>query len=100
MWSKNFQVDSIAFMSTDPRNPFRDWNLVFVPYCSGDMHAGQRTVATPDTYHLYFAGFNNLMASVDYLSASFAMNTTGNTVVWAVRRRAPLLRQRGAAWPS
>jgi hypothetical protein len=21
-------------------NPFRDWNLVFIPYCSGDVHSG------------------------------------------------------------
>jgi len=24
----------------DPRNPFRDWNAVFVPYCTGDVHWG------------------------------------------------------------
>ena len=23
-----------------PGNPFADWNLAFVPYCSGDIHAG------------------------------------------------------------
>ncbi|MAQ18233.1 MAG: hypothetical protein CMN30_25985 [Sandaracinus sp.] len=25
---------------TDESNPFRDWNMVYVPYCSGDAHAG------------------------------------------------------------
>jgi hypothetical protein len=25
---------------TNPANPFRDWNLVFVPYCTGDVHWG------------------------------------------------------------
>jgi len=24
----------------DPRNPFRGWTAVFVPYCSGDVHLG------------------------------------------------------------
>jgi len=24
----------------DPRNPFRDWNAVFVSYCTGDVHWG------------------------------------------------------------
>jgi hypothetical protein len=28
----------------DPRNPFRDWNAVFVPYCTGDVHWGDATV--------------------------------------------------------
>jgi len=41
-WAQTFQLDTIAFLSPDQRNEFRDWNLVFVPYCSGDMHMGGR----------------------------------------------------------
>ena len=26
--------------STDPDNPFKDWNIVFVSYCTGDVHWG------------------------------------------------------------
>lgn len=29
-----------VFDREDGDNPFRDWNFVFVPYCSGDVHAG------------------------------------------------------------
>jgi hypothetical protein len=29
---------------TDPENPFRDWNAVFVPYCTGDVHWGDAVV--------------------------------------------------------
>ncbi len=25
---------------SDPRNPFRDWTHVYVPYCTGDVHWG------------------------------------------------------------
>lgn len=25
----------------DPRNPYRDWTHIFVPYCTGDVHVGQ-----------------------------------------------------------
>jgi hypothetical protein len=28
----------------NPQNPFRDWNAVFVPYCTGDIHWGDNTV--------------------------------------------------------
>jgi hypothetical protein len=28
----------------DPRNPFRDWNSVMVPYCTGDIHWGDNAV--------------------------------------------------------
>ncbi len=26
--------------SSDPRNPFKDWHIVFVSYCTGDVHWG------------------------------------------------------------
>jgi hypothetical protein len=28
----------------NPNNPFKDWNAVFVPYCTGDVHWGDSTV--------------------------------------------------------
>ncbi len=45
-----FQARSAEFAGTfldrtDPANPFRRWTFVFVPYCTGDLHAGDR-VAT------------------------------------------------------
>jgi hypothetical protein len=30
------------FNQTDPDNPVRDWSFVYVPYCTGDVHAGTR----------------------------------------------------------
>eukprot|EP00041_Stephanoeca_diplocostata_P015963 m.310091 g.310091 ORF g.310091 m.310091 type:complete len:105 (-) comp20207_c0_seq14:2094-2408(-) len=63
VWPKGFPLDSVAFLSTDERNPFRDWNLVFAPYCSGDMHSGQRTEATNETFGLYFSGYHNAMGT-------------------------------------
>jgi hypothetical protein len=29
-----------VFNRADDDNPFKDWNYVFVPYCTGDVHAG------------------------------------------------------------
>lgn len=29
------------FDSQSSDNPFDDWNVVFIPYCTGDLHAGQ-----------------------------------------------------------
>lgn len=29
---------------TNPENPFLDYNIVFVPYCTGDFHLGDRVV--------------------------------------------------------
>jgi hypothetical protein len=34
------------FDTANAANPFKDWNAVYVPYCTGDVHAGTRTNAT------------------------------------------------------
>jgi hypothetical protein len=28
---------------SDQKNPFRDWSIVFIPYCTGDLHLGNTT---------------------------------------------------------
>jgi phosphohistidine phosphatase SixA len=33
------------FDLTNPENPFRDWNILYIPYCTGDVHAGNRSVS-------------------------------------------------------
>ena len=38
VWQPTFSLDSFSFTSYNVDNQFRDWNMVFVPYCSGDMH--------------------------------------------------------------
>jgi hypothetical protein len=41
MSGDNPQFTPVGFFDLDdPRNPFRDWNILFVSYCSGDIHFG------------------------------------------------------------
>lgn len=35
--------------ASNPANPFRDWNVVFVSYCSGDVHLGDAQATYTDT---------------------------------------------------
>ena len=79
VWPSTFPLDTVAFLSSDPRNQFRDWNLAFVPYCSGDMHAGQRTSATNATFGLTFAGFHNVMATISHLSTAHAVRRSSRS---------------------
>eukprot|EP01034_Spumella_vulgaris_P025065 gene25065-31475_t len=47
-------------------NPtFCGWNHVADPYCSQDLHAGQRTEATDETWGLYFSGHHIFTATLD-----------------------------------
>ncbi len=53
-----------AFDRSRPENPFRDWNVIFVPYCTGDVHSGN----APNTFILGlfqlqdFVGYRNMEA--------------------------------------
>jgi hypothetical protein len=48
------------FSADRSENPFRDWNMVYIPYCTGDVHSGTRQaasvpgVATPQKFVGHF----------------------------------------------
>jgi hypothetical protein len=58
----------------NPDNPFKDWFLVFVPYCTADIHWGDNTqtytIGDEDTT-LYHKGFVNVSAVLDWIQANF-----------------------------
>ena len=63
------------FDRDDATNPFRDHTAIFVPYCTGDLHLGTRTVrygAVPGDsgrgVTVHHAGFHNVTAVLDYLA--------------------------------
>jgi Pectinacetylesterase len=47
---------------TDTANPVADWNFVFVPFCTGDVHAGNRRDVTISGYAgmQQFVGYVNM----------------------------------------
>ncbi len=59
-----------------PNNPFANWNLVFVPYCTGDVHAGENVIEYKDsngaarTYH--HVGRANIVAYLKRLGVTFS----------------------------
>jgi hypothetical protein len=64
------------FDRNDASNPFKDWSYVFVPYCTGDLHAGDNVVTymdnmgmDPHTYH--HAGHKNILAYVSRIAGTW-----------------------------
>jgi len=53
-----------------PGNPFKDASLIFVPYCTGDLHAGT-TVNTYGTRIIHHAGAPNVTAFLRRLTPTF-----------------------------
>ena len=57
----------------DDTNPSRDWNMVYVPYCTGDVHTGNKTVTYQGTptdpevtfHHDGHAGVQKVVSWID-----------------------------------
>jgi Pectinacetylesterase len=50
------------FNFSNADNPIRDWNIFYVPYCTGDVHAGNNAAGDPGslTGSTHYAGYTNL----------------------------------------
>ncbi len=58
-------------------NSVRDWNLVYLPYCTGDVHTGNAVVTYSDPdgvepdIEFHHAGHDNVLAAVDWMAGEF-----------------------------
>ncbi|MCX4245079.1 pectin acetylesterase-family hydrolase [Paraliomyxa miuraensis] len=60
-----------------PTNPVADWNMVFIPYCTGDVHTGRAVTVYQDPagiqpdleYH--HNGHDNVVAAVEWMNVQF-----------------------------
>ena len=91
---------------TNPDNPFRDWNIVFVSYCTCDVHFGDAEQyydnATPGSpLHVWHRGFHNAKIAEKFAREHFVnpeeVFVTGSSAgAYGAIFQAPLLH---AAWP-
>ncbi|MCA9637604.1 MAG: hypothetical protein KC420_16365, partial [Myxococcales bacterium] len=62
-------IDGIFSRSNDA-NPVRDWTMVYVPYCTGDIHAGDKDTELGGQLR-YFHGYTNITRYLEILVPSF-----------------------------
>jgi hypothetical protein len=62
-----------VFNRNDTANPMADWNMVYVPFCTGDVHAGNKTDATVTGVNgkQQFVGYVNVTRALARLVPSF-----------------------------
>ena len=60
-----------GYLSDDPANPFRDWTIVHIPYCTGDIHWGNTRTAYGEDLAVEHRGFVNASAALDWTYARF-----------------------------
>ena len=55
----------------NPENPYADWSMPFVSYCTGDVHSGSNvtTYESPhgDSFPINHRGFDNFLFAMDWL---------------------------------
>lgn len=59
----------------DPRNPVKDWSMLFVPYCTGDVHSGSNTAhyRFPDTgkpFTIEHRGWDNMQVIMHWMKSN------------------------------
>jgi hypothetical protein len=60
------------FNRQQAENPLRDWNFVYVPYCTGDLHMGVRPDGlVPNVGPQKFVGFDNMKLFLPRIAATF-----------------------------
>lgn len=55
----------------DERNPFADWSMVFVPYCTGDLHLGDTTQDYGDGVVVHHKGAVNADTALTATAEAF-----------------------------
>jgi hypothetical protein len=71
-WVTNLGNQGV-FNTTNASNPVARWNHVYIPYCTGDLHGGERTnVKVPGVTGVQqFVGYRNLRNNLKVLSPFF-----------------------------
>jgi len=59
------------FDFADRRNPFADYSIVYVPYCTGDVHLGNTTTKYAPGLTVRHKGYINATAALHYMTATF-----------------------------
>jgi Pectinacetylesterase len=59
------------FDFADVRNPFADHSVVYVPYCTADVHIGNTTTKYAPDLTVRHKGYVNGTAALDHLAAAF-----------------------------
>jgi Pectinacetylesterase len=68
-------ADTGIWDQSNPDNPFAGWSVVYVPYCTGDVHVGNATTDYGNGLVIQHKGSVNANAAIDDLVARFPAAT-------------------------
>ena len=59
-------IYSQGIFDTSEDGPFADWSILYIPYCTGDVHWGDATVEYSDTLTIHHKGYQNTKAALEF----------------------------------
>ncbi|HVH45702.1 MAG TPA: pectin acetylesterase-family hydrolase [Labilithrix sp.] len=66
------KIGNLYLLNRDkPNNIFKDWNYVYIPYCSGDVYAGDKSDVSVGLGKRQFHGYKNIAAFLKRLAPTF-----------------------------
>ncbi|XP_065829478.1 uncharacterized protein [Oscarella lobularis] len=68
-WKPTMTAPGLLTISSTGNKDFYSWNHIYIPYCCGDLHSGQRS--KPNDWKMYFSGHLTIKAVLSDL-----MNTS------------------------
>jgi len=85
------------YNANDPNNPYKGWTMIFVPYCTGDVHLGSADAtyqdSNGDSFVIHHRGGTNARAAIDWMMQNYPNATEVNidgcsagsygSIVWA-----------------
>ena len=75
-WRLRWGSDNF-FSTRDSQNPVRDWNMIYIPYCTGDVHGGTRRNVDElpgDLPIQQFVGYENISLYLEEIAPYFDNN--------------------------
>ena len=69
-WGPDLPTGGGIFDRANTANPVRDWSWVYVPYCSGDVYAGQAETMLGGKLRSFY-GYSNITAFLERLVPTF-----------------------------
>lgn len=63
-----------GLLDQEPSNPFKDWNVVYIPYCTGDLHVGNAVNSYSfdgRKFDVHHNGRNNSLTALQWVFDNF-----------------------------
>ncbi|TDL99772.1 MAG: hypothetical protein C4K58_00515 [Flavobacteriaceae bacterium] len=63
-WQANTFINRSILNASEPTNPFKDWNVMYYPYCSGDVFSGNNPEKNISGFSNFLIGLREILPAI------------------------------------